>query len=169
MLKRTSQHPLCDSHRSCLNIHMYIYMCMCIHIYVYEYIYVCVYIDKNIHIYVYKKKNVYIYIYIYTHIYMYIFRYVYIYIYTYICKYIYICVCVRSECIRRTIQHGKLVDNFSPASDVTSLKTPSRHVPTRPLSNFTIVFPVKSAEECLFGFYGEHNSKIRKGSCRDVT
>jgi len=24
-------------------------------------------------------------------------------------------------------------------------------------------------EECLFGFYGEHNSKIRKGSCRDVT
>jgi len=22
---------------------------------------------------------------------------------------------------------------------------------------------------CLFGFYGEHNSKIRKGSCRDVT
>ena len=30
-------------------------------------------------------------------------------------------------------QNGKLVDNFSPASDVTSLKTPSRHVPTRPL------------------------------------
>jgi len=24
-------------------------------------------------------------------------------------------------------------------------------------------------EECLFGFYREHNSKIRKGSCRDVT
>ena len=24
-------------------------------------------------------------------------------------------------------------------------------------------------EECLFGFYGEHNCKIRKGSCRDVT
>jgi len=24
-------------------------------------------------------------------------------------------------------------------------------------------------EECLFGFYGEHTSKIRKGSCRDVT
>jgi len=24
-------------------------------------------------------------------------------------------------------------------------------------------------EECLFGFYGKHNSKIRKGSCRDVT
>jgi len=24
-------------------------------------------------------------------------------------------------------------------------------------------------EECLFGFYGEHNSKIRQGSCRDVT
>jgi len=23
-------------------------------------------------------------------------------------------------------------------------------------------------EECLFGFYGEHNSTIRKGSCRDV-
>ena len=22
---------------------------------------------------------------------------------------------------------------------------------------------------CLFGFYGEHNSKIRKGSCSDVT
>jgi len=22
---------------------------------------------------------------------------------------------------------------------------------------------------CLFGLYGEHNSKIRKGSCRDVT
>ena len=22
---------------------------------------------------------------------------------------------------------------------------------------------------CLFGFYGEHNSKIREGSCRDVT
>jgi len=22
---------------------------------------------------------------------------------------------------------------------------------------------------CLFGFHGEHNSKIRKGSCRDVT
>ena len=22
---------------------------------------------------------------------------------------------------------------------------------------------------CLFEFYGEHNSKIRKGSCRDVT
>jgi len=22
---------------------------------------------------------------------------------------------------------------------------------------------------CLIGFYGEHNSKIRKGSCRDVT
>jgi len=44
---------------------------------------------------------------------------------------------------------GKLVDNFSPESDVTSLKTPSRHVPTRPLSNFTIVFPVKS-EEAFF-------------------
>jgi len=24
-------------------------------------------------------------------------------------------------------------------------------------------------EECLFGFYGKHNSKKRKGSCRDVT
>ena len=23
--------------------------------------------------------------------------------------------------------------------------------------------------ECLLGFYGEHNSKNRKGSCRDVT
>jgi len=22
---------------------------------------------------------------------------------------------------------------------------------------------------CLFGFYGEHNSKNSKGSCRDVT
>ena len=22
---------------------------------------------------------------------------------------------------------------------------------------------------CLFGFYGEHNSKMRKGFCRDVT
>jgi len=22
---------------------------------------------------------------------------------------------------------------------------------------------------CLFGFYGEHNSKIRKGFCREVT
>jgi len=52
--------------------------------------------------------------------------------------------------------NGKLVDNFSNESDVTSLqnlftsrrpyKTPSRHVPTRPLSIFTIVFPVKSLE-----------------------
>ena len=91
--------------------------------------------------------------------------------------------------------NGKLVDNFSHESDVKSLqdsftsrpyKTPSRHVPTRPLSIFTIVFPVKSQEafsrvekmanirhgfgrECLLGFYGEHDSKNRKGSCRDVT
>ena len=49
-----------------------------------------------------------------------------------------------------------LVDNFSPASDVTSLKTPSRHVPTRPLSNFTIVFPVKSEEAFFFQMYASH-------------
>jgi len=55
--------------------------------------------------------------------------------------------------------YGKLVDNFSHESDVTSLqdpftsrpyKAPSRHVPTRPLSIFTIVFPVKSQEAFFF-------------------
>jgi len=52
-------------------------------------------------------------------------------------------------------RHGKLVDNFSHELDVMSLqnpftslpyKTPSCHVPTRPLSIFTTVFPVKSRE-----------------------
>ena len=47
------------------------------------------------------------------------------------------------------IQYGKLVDNFSHKSDVTSLQDPSRHVPTRPLSIFTIVFP-------LFPWYWAH-------------
>jgi len=62
--------------------------------------------------------------------------------------------------------YGKLVDNFSHESDVTSLqdpftsrpyKTPSRHVPTRPLSIFTIVFPVKSQE----AFSSKSMSNIR--------
>jgi len=60
----------------------------------------------------------------------------------------------------------KLVDNFSHESDVTSLqdpftsrpyKTPSRHVPTRPLSISTIVFTVKFQE----AFSSKSMSNIR--------
>ena len=40
--------------------------------------------------------------------------------------------------------YGKLVDNFSPESDVTSLQDPFTSRPYKPLSNSTIVFPVKS-------------------------
>ena len=47
-------------------------------------------------------------------------------------------------CIRTC--DGKLVDIFITNQTSHPYKTPSRLVPTRPLSIFTIVFPVKSEE-----------------------
>jgi len=61
--------------------------------------------------------------------------------------------------------NGRLVDNFSHESDVTPYKTPSRHVPKRPLSIFTIVFPVKSKEkffskQCMLGILLSRPSSV---------
>jgi len=67
--------------------------------------------------------------------------------------------------------YGKLVDNFSHESDVTSLqdtrwrKLQAQRLRVEKMAKIRHGF----GRECLLGFYGEHNSKNRKGSCRDVT
>jgi len=153
--------------------YIYIYMYYKHALYVYMYIYIYIYIYTSsiyiyIYVYIYIFKFIYIYIYICTLMYICIYMYIYVYIYTYTYK-MRSTLCFPGRCRHKPLwfyigwrTHDRVTGKRRPERGGVNCKSRLR---VEKMANIRHGF----GRECLSRFYREHNSKNRKGSCRDVT